>query len=228
MSKVVAIVEGQTEQTFVRDVLAPYLGRKSIFIRAILGGKTGKRGGVQAWEAARSDIVRVLKSGSTCTMMFDYYGMPESWPGRIQSNRMAWDQRAAYVESKLIKDIRDVMGADFKQALFIPYVQLHEFEALAFADVQILARVTAPLGNMPERYLLDQFQNVLDQAGHPEAINDSYETCPSRRITSQVKAYKKRLHGPIITKRIGLNTLRNQCTHFASWLNKLENIRNIQ
>ncbi|MFI4860398.1 MAG: DUF4276 family protein, partial [Phycisphaerales bacterium JB063] len=106
-----------------------------------------------------------------------------------------------------------------------PYVQLHEFEALAFSDVDVLAEVTAPLATVP---LVDRlarhYQEILDVAGHPEAINDSYETCPSRRISSKVPAYRKPVHGVFVTKRIGLAALRTKCTHFATWLAKLESV----
>ncbi len=36
--------------------------------------------------------------------------------------------------------------------------------------------------------------------------------------------HRKRVHGPIVTKRIGLEVLREKCDHFASWLTRLENI----
>jgi hypothetical protein len=63
MNEIVAIVEGQTEQTFVRDVLAEHLGAGGIAIWAVLSGKTRKQGGVRKWEVARNDIVRTLKEG---------------------------------------------------------------------------------------------------------------------------------------------------------------------
>ena len=39
------IVEGQTEQTFVREVLAPELASKNIFLYSALIGKPGHKGG---------------------------------------------------------------------------------------------------------------------------------------------------------------------------------------
>jgi len=225
MNEVVAIVEGQTEQTFVRDQLAAHLGGRGTAIWAVLPGRTRKQGGVKEWDVAKADIIRTLNEGRYCTTMFDYYGMPESWPGRTESKAMAWGERAAHVESEVMNDITATMGGEFNPVQFIPYVQLHEFEALAFADVRILAEVTAPLMRIPliDR-LAQHYQSLLDEAGHPEAINDSYETCPSRRIESKVKAYRKRVHGPIVTKRIGLDILRVKCTHFASWIEKLETL----
>ena len=104
----------------------------------------------------------------------------------------------------------------------IPYVQLHEFEALAFAEIGQMASVLAPLQGFQEGSLVRQFQAILDEKGHPEAINDGYDTCPSRRIASIVPAYRKRTSGPIITRRIGIDILRSRCNHFGEWLLKLE------
>ncbi len=116
------------------------------------------------------------------------------------------------------------MGESFDPQFFIPYVQLHEFEALAFAGVEELTSVVAPLSRRSAGSIEKKFKTVLDEAGHPEAINDGYETCPSRRITSVVNAYNKRVHGPIITSRIGLDVLREECDHFASWIDRLEEL----
>jgi len=223
MSEVVAIVEGQTEQTFVRDQLAAHLGSRGTTIWAVLPGRTRRQGGVKEWPIARADIIRTLHEGRYCTTMFDYYAMPASWPGRSASKALPWRERATHVEDAVLENIAAAMGGSFNPAQFIPYVQLHEFEALAFADIQTLAEVTAPLiAAQLVAPLAQHYQSVLDEVGHPEAINDSYETCPSRRITARVAAYRKRVHGPIVTRRIGLDILRARCDHFAAWLTKLE------
>src|SRR5262249_33661843 len=112
----------------------------------------------------------------------------------------------------------------FNSKFFIPYIQLHEFEALAFADVDALASVVSPVKTRWVSDLTAELSKIRDHAGNPEAINDSYETCPSRRIAKLVPAYKKRVHGPIVTSRIGMTVLAQQCNHFASWLKRLEQI----
>lgn len=224
MSDVVAIVEGQTEQTFVRDQLAAHLGARGIAIWAVLPGKSRRSGGVKKWDSARGDIIRTLKEGRYCTTMFDFYGMPVDWPGRAEAASEDWAERGQYVESAVLEDIAECMGGSFNQAQFIPYVQVHEFEALMFADVQQLAETSAPLCGLSADYLADRFRGVLDEAGDPEAINDDYETCPSRRITGQVRGYRKRAHSPIVAKRIGLEALRAACQHFADWIERLERL----
>lgn len=222
MNEIVAIVEGETEQTFVRDQIAAHLACRGITIWPVLPGRDRRHGGVKKWEVAKNDIVRTLRERRFCTTMFDYYAMPTDWPGRAESTMLPWMERADHVEREVLADVTAAMGGSFDPRFFIPYVQLHEFEALAFADPLKLALVLAPLGNQSYVRLMAQFQKIVEDAGHPEAINDSYETCPSRRITKIEPAYRKRVHGPIVTSRIGLDVLRRECPHFASWLDRLE------
>ena len=224
MNELVVIVEGETEQTFVRDQLAAHLPLHGTNVWPVLPGRHRRHGGVKKWDVARHDIIRTLKEGRYCSTMFDYYALPEDWPGRAQSRSLAWNKRASHVEAEILEDVVSTMGGRFHRKYFIPYIQLHEFEALAFADVDTLASVASPLGRRSAEMLSKEFSEILAEAGDPEAINDGYETCPSRRITGVVSAYRKRVHGPIVTRRIGLDVLREQCAHFASWLQRLESI----
>jgi len=222
MSEIVAIVEGQTEQTFVRDQLAEHLGARGASIWAVLSGKSRGHGGVRKWASARDDILRTLKEGRYATTMFDFYAMPTDWPGREEAARLAWDKRGDHVEQAIIEDIRSHLDDSFDDRQLIPYIQMHEFEALAFADVGVLAAKIEPLSMLSAGSLRAKFQKILDEAENPEAINDNYDTCPSRRITGHVSRYRKKLNGPIITKEIGLDTLRRECTHFDEWVASLE------
>jgi len=156
--------------------------------------------------------------------MFDYYAMPSDWPGRQSAAAKPWNKRASHVEGMICADIVEEMGSSFHPKYFISYVQLHEFEALAFANIEVLASVLSPIVHKPEETLVGSFEEILGEAGHPEAINDGYKTCPSRRISGVVPAYRKPVLGPIITGRIGIEILREKCTHFGEWLTRLEQI----
>ncbi|MCC5829962.1 MAG: DUF4276 family protein [Phycisphaeraceae bacterium] len=225
MNKVEAIVEGQTEQTFIRDQLAEHLGLRGVSIWSVLPGWPRRRGGVPKWRVVRDDIIRSLKRQPFCTTMFDFYGMPDDWPGREAAAALPWDKRAEHVQEAMGLDIAQTLGASFSPGRFLPYVQLHEFEALAFAGVAELAEVTAPLSRASRSRLRTKFELILDEAGSPEAIDDGAETCPSRRLLRVVgQSYRKRVHGPIITNRIGLDRLRKACPHFGDWLNRLESL----
>ncbi|MDD3365158.1 MAG: DUF4276 family protein [Syntrophomonas sp.] len=84
------IVEGPTEETFIRDVLAPYWGEKGIFAQARCvetGRKKGRiyRGGGRSYEKIKRDVSRWLsqRNDAWCTTMFDLYG-PVDFPGRAE------------------------------------------------------------------------------------------------------------------------------------------------
>lgn len=224
MTEIVAIVEGQTEQTFVRSQLAAHLGLRGITVWPVLPGKTRKSGGVKKWESSRNDIIRTLKERRYCTTMFDFYAMPADWPGREDAGRLSWEQRGSHVESNILDDLAQHMGESWDPSQLIPYVQMHEFEALVFSNTEKLADVCAALCDSPREDLRGKFDEILEEAGDPEAIDDGYETCPSRRITGLVPRYRKRLHSPIVATRVGFDQLRETCNHFASWIRKLEGL----
>lgn len=223
MNEIIAVVEGQTEQAFVRDVLAPYFGLRGVSIAARLPGRHVRRGGSHPWDSVRGDILRTLKErpGRVCTTMFDFYGLP-NWPGRAAANSLPTIEKGTCIETALLSDLATHAGDEFLPELFIPYVQVHEFEALLFANVNVLADRVAPLSNQSPEQLRQRFAGILDSEGTPEDINDRYETCPSRRIIAEVPAYKKLPFGPEIAAAVGLETIRSQCPHFNDWLIRLE------
>ena len=63
-STVYVVVEGLTEFTFVREILAPELGSRQVFLHPIEIGRPGHRGGDVRFARARNDIVRYLKQQS--------------------------------------------------------------------------------------------------------------------------------------------------------------------
>ena len=66
------------------------------------------------------------------------------------------------------------------------------------------------------------FQGIRDQFASPEEIDDSPETAPSKRVASLVAGYQKPLLGIRAALEIGLDAMRRECPHFATWLSRLE------
>ena len=226
MIEIAALVEGQTELDFVSRVLAPHLGLMGVSIWGTLPGRVHKRGGVPAWEAVRGDILRYLKHrvGRICTTMFDFYGMPLDWPGRSEAGKAPMEHRGTIVQQALSQDVASAAGPQFRGELFIPYVQVHEFEALLFADVARTAARVAMACGIGTDALKAQLQAILHDAGNPEQINDGQETAPSKRLIHLAPAYHKRLHGVQAALDIGLATMRQQCANFDRWLTQLESV----
>ena len=103
---------------------------------------------------------------------------------------------------------------------FIPYVCMHEFEALLFSNTTKLA---AHLGVAPK-----QTEQIVRSCGEPERINDSGKTAPSGRIRSLHARYGKIATGITIARDIGIAAMRAQCPLFHAWLTKLENLKPLQ
>lgn len=226
MARLLIHVEGETEETFVNEILAPHLySRGYIKVGARLLGNArqrDRRGGIRGWNAVRDDILNHLKEDPGCfaTTMVDYYALPKTgekaWPGREAAGKLPFPQKAATVQDALLADICGKMGGGFNPKRFVPYVMMHEFEGLLFSDC---SRFGHGIGR-PE--LIPQFQAIRDAFGTPEEIDDSPVTAPSKRVKALVPGYEKPLFGVLAVLEIGLEAIRAECPHFRTWLGRLE------
>jgi len=196
---------------FVKEVLSSHFSGLGLYLTPWLAGK---HGGIGRYERDKGDLLKRLKQDhrAFCTTMVDYYGMPTSWPGRETA---AGNPEA--IEQAILADISAEMGEGFNRARFIPYVQMHEFEALLFSDPKALA---SHLGLADE----SQVQQIRDQFANPEEIDDDPQTAPSKRISRLDPSYQKPYDGMLIAQRIGLDTMRAECPHFNEWITKLETL----
>ena len=219
MTKVLIYVEGQTEETFVRNLLRPYLlNLCNIYLIPILArtkrtkaGQTFK-GGIVSYGKVRKDIINLLgdSSAALVTTMLDFYGLPNDFPGKESLPLGNPNDRVHHLEEAFAQDINNPR--------FLPFLVLHEFETFIFVQPQKLAEV------LPEyRENVHRLINNVRRLS-PEEINEGENTHPSARIQNLFPNYQKRLHGPLIIQNIGLNMIRNQCPHFNNWLCKLEDL----
>ena len=102
------------------------------------------------------------------------------------------------VENALASDVCDQMGSDFNPERFVPYVMMHEFEAMLFSDCERFAE------GIGEPELAPKFQEIRDKFASPEEIDDSPHTAPSKRIESLLPGYKKPVLGIWAAEGIGL------------------------
>jgi hypothetical protein len=218
MSKrVLVLVEGQTEERFVKDVLSPaFLSRQLYFFPTILVTKRVKdgpnfKGGVTTFGKFRNDTQRLLNSsgGALVTTILDYYGLPNDFPGMMTRPSSSPVDRVRHIEQAILSHFGS-------PANFLPFLVLHEFEAWLFSSPDVLPRV------MTERHKQSQFSAIRESVPTPEDINERPEYAPSKRIESIFPAYKKTLHGPMAAGRIGLNQIRAECPHFSDWVDHLE------
>lgn len=212
------LVEGQTEEAFVKMQLRPHLHNRGISTKVRLvttsrdcGGGLGNykkqvRKDLTLWmgEEAGDDVY--------FTTMFDLFELPRSFPGYGAAKAMPNPQeRAAALEA--------AMGEDIGDPRLLPYIQVYEFEALVLADpMELWAEYPEDEAGVRR---LDQIANSFSS---PEMINDGPKTAPSKRIEKEISTYNKKLFGPITTKAIGLPKLRSKCPHFGAWIHRLESL----
>ena len=222
MQRLLVHVEGQTEESFVNRTLSPHLveGFRYADVRARLLGNARqrlRRGGIRPWDSVRKDIVRHLQGdrAALATTMVDYYGLPNTWPGRIESTQAPFTEKAAIIEKELREDITSALG-DGAPDRFIPFVVMHEYEGLLFSDPPGFAQAVG----RPE--LAVDFQAIRGRFATPEEINDSPETAPSKRVAELIPDYQKPLMGVQAAVAIGLDAIRRECPHFDDWVCRLE------
>ena len=110
------------------------------------------------------------------------------------------------------------MASDFDRKRFIPYVAMHEFEALLFSDCD---RFGQGIGRAD---LSQKFQEIRDQFASPEEIDDSPDTAPSARVAELVPGYRKPLMGSLAALQVGLYSMRSACPNFRRWVETLERL----
>lgn len=225
MIRLYLFAEGPTEQTFADNILKPHLAKYDVFLDKIIliahARRKGKvhRGGGRKYEPMKDDILRFLnqEKGSNVffTTMIDLYAIAPEFPGLNESEKLRQNpiQRVEFLEKSFATDIDDQR--------FIPYIQLHEYEAYLFSDPSCFEFI---YDNCLEKVKI--LQNITDSYETPELINDGAETAPSKRIIAQFAAYEKGkvADGSQLAELIGLETIRNNCPHFNSWLLRLESL----
>ena len=211
------VVEGQTEETFVNNILAPQLSSLNIFpdVRCVqTGRKHGKvhKGGISNYIKLKNDLLRWMKEDKNSdvrfTTMIDFYALPKDFPGYEESRKQSNSQkRIAILEHAFQTDIKDYR--------FLPYIQCHEFEALLFSDPN-------------KKDEIKQLIAIRSNFESPENINEGKDTAPSKRIKKIIPEYNKVSAGCSIAMQISLAKIRKENPHFNEWLNKLEQLAEIK
>jgi hypothetical protein len=197
-------------------------------------GRPGHKGGsARSFDSVANEIINLFKQepNAVVSTFFDFYGMREDWPGVAvakisKAGGMAADKVASVVEAAWQDEITGKTAKLVPPDSFIPYVQMHELEALLFASPK----------NMAEAFLQpdleSDFQKIVAECGGCEEINDRPQFAPSKRIQRLFPGYRKgrdknktadrRPHAAVIAIHTGIDMIRAACPHFDKWVKKLE------
>jgi hypothetical protein len=231
---VFAIVEGQTENAVLTRLLGSHLGAKGIDLHCPIVRLGTGRGGTK-WlkcDDLCDQIQRFLKDRRQpyVTTFFDYYALPTGekagWAfvekAKAETNFRGLDATAEAIERELNRLAIANLDLPNLGKRFIPYIQLHELEALFFAEPEKMATA---FGNI---LLATRFAQAVTECGGCEKINDTPQKAPSKRIQEEFPGYIKGrsdfAHGPRIADKLSLDTVRGACPRFSSWLAKLETL----
>lgn len=225
MARLYLFAEGQTEQTFATNLLSPHLAKMGVYLEHVIliahAKKKGlvHRGGGRKYNPMRDDIRRFLaqEKGRDVffTTMIDLYAIPADFPGLDDAEKLR------HLPEKRVESLEQAFADDIGDSRFIPYIQLHEYEAYLFSD-------PAHFGFFYEHndQAISTLKAIANGKKTPELINDGPYSAPSKRIIAVLPDYEgaKAVVGPQVAELIGLDMIRSKCPHFAAWLSRLEQI----
>lgn len=205
MTRLAISVEGQTEEEFVKKVLAEHL--RPMEVDPMLLGALRRRGGggnVSVDELV-SDMVGLRRDYDAVTSLVDFYG----FRGK---GALTVDELEDYLLQKI-----EAQGAG--GALVFPYVQKHEFEGLLFSDPSAFRT----LPRVRDDHIAE-LERVRQKFATPEDINDDPDRTPGKLIALAAPGYRKRRDSPEVAQEAGLEKIRAKCPRFDAWLTRMEGL----
>lgn len=215
MKRLIIIVEGQTEEEFVKEILAPYLQNFEIYdVSPIkIATSSQSKGGFVNYQHLKNDVMkRSREKDVVITTFVDFFRIPTSIPnyGNCIKNNISIDDKIACLENGMNQDI------PFRN--FFAYIQKHEFEALLFSS-------NKGFEEFYEGNIYQETQNIINQFPNPEEINNSPETAPSKRLIKIMQKfnedYQKVSDGNMIALELGMEIILEKCPRFKSWVEKI-------
>lgn len=211
MKRLYIIVEGQAEQEFVNSMIAPHMQKYGIYnVTPILirTSKTG-RGGFVNYEHLKNDAIKLLhskKDDFIVSMFVDFFRIPEI------PKKERWEIKTNHLEK--VEEMEQCIAEDINDSRFIPYIQLHEFEALLFSTNKGFESFFSEDDAKDTQHIINTFNN-------PEDINTTPTGAPSKRLLTIKDNYDKVIEGNLIALEIGINDILAKCPRFRAWIEKL-------
>lgn len=124
--------------------------------------------------------------------------------------------RLAFLEKAIVEDLETEKGKSFPYLL--PYIQLHEFEALVFSSLEAIKSLYS---NVDANF--NELKQIMALYPNREDINDSPQTAPSKRLKNNqlIRGYNKVNDGIMIIEEAGIETVLSKCPRFKTWVETL-------
>lgn len=207
MKRLVFIVEGDTELLLLDKVVIPYLITKGISNISkqtiVTNRKQHKKGGVGSYGKYKNEVMRTLSQGNVLvTTLVDFYALPTDFPD------FSTDKAdVVQMEQAILTDFGNTSD-------FIPYIQLHEVEALMFSSTEGFEFVE------DDENKIDLLRAIMQEYPNPEDINNSPETAPSKRLINIID-YDKTGDGEFILEMVGIGAMLDKCPRFKDWIHQI-------
>lgn len=185
MVRLCIICEGDSDRIFIDRIIKPYLESHSndLQVYTIKIGKTRKHPG--GGDVRYSALVKIINQcqydrADLITTFIDFYGTRfETFPcfkvfKEINDNNV--QQKIQLLEA----DIKNI-SSNIYQHKIIPYVLLHEYEMIYFADLDRF------IASNPDYATIKSDMIMVNTSYAPEEINNSLQTAPSKRIEAMMK-----------------------------------------
>lgn len=210
MKRILILVEGQTEERFIKDVVYPYLLGFNLAIiptivetKKLVGAPSHKGGG--DFSKFKADVLDLLGDthASAVTTLYDFYGFP----------------KIPNVSDAVYKDIQlleTAIASVFNSQRFKPYLQRHEFEAFMFIEPELTAKSALQRNKAVG---IEKHRKVFNSV---EDINLDPTLAPSKRLASEIGKYNKPRLGAAITNELGIERLLKECPKFSLWVEWLK------
>lgn len=206
MIRLAIAVEGETEEEFVKSVLAVHLRGWGVEPYPI---KPGGRGGAISVERLAPEMARLQWTFDFVTSLVDLYGF----------RHRGDSETADDLEGRIDEEVDKRVGRDWDRSRAFAYVQRHEFEGLLFSEVAAFDLVPGATADS-----IEALQRIRASFPSPEDIDDGRETAPSKRIIGVLPGYRKRTYGPLLAAETGLGKMREECPRFDAWVSRLESL----
>lgn len=216
MKRAIVLVEGDCEIILMKKLVIPHLyqvldaegcseaGWSIEPVKITTNRKLNKKGGNISYAYLENEVRRLVAQNCTfITTFFDFFRLPADFPGYTKDGNRVNDLEEA-VKQSLNASIPNLPE-------FLPYIQMYEFEALLFSNMEGFELL------VDDESALGEIKDIMEHYPNPEEINGGVETSPSKRLAG-IYDYDKTADSELILEMIGLVPIRNKCPRFNHWL----------